>query len=490
MSIPIAAGLPTLIHRKRVIATSRDAIEKNWVKVGMVFAVHAVLGVLMFKSTTIATAHALIVPLAGGIWILSKQHLERAACVGAYIAGAEVLWRMTEAQVFWEFGKYAIAGLFILALLRSGRAKWAILPLAYFLVLLPSVYLTLERFAFSYARSRLSFNLSGPFALMVCMWLFSNLKVRVEHLYKILVAFIAPVIGIASITALTTYSLSEISKADVSDKVTSGGFGPNQVSAALGLGVLFAIFFLLNPKSGIALKVVMFLVVVVLGVQSALTFSRGGLYMAALGTILASFYLMRKPGARIRIVAVIGAIVLVGNFFLLPRLDAFTGGALSTRFMNTSSTGRDKIVMIDLDIWRNNLILGVGPGVAMLHRYRAYKWIAAHTEFSRLLAEHGVFGLVAIALLIAMAVQAMRRANTVMGKALAAAMIGWTFLFLLVDGMRMAAPSLTFGLSWITFVSETKRASTYLRTTSQHLKETVRERSSIRNKRIRLNEFS
>jgi O-antigen ligase len=122
--------------------------------------------------------------------------------------------------------------------------------------------------------------------------------------------------------------------------------------------------------------------------------------------------------------------------------------------MNTTSTGRDKIVMIDLDIWQKNPIFGVGPGVAMFHRQRVYKWIAAHTEFSRLLAEHGAFGALAILLLIAMAVHAVTKAKTALNRALAAAMLGWSLLFLVVDGMRLAAPSFAFGFSFVTLVSD------------------------------------
>lgn len=415
------------------------------------FALHAALALLMFKFQQVATAHALVTPVAGAAWLLGKRHVERAAYVGAYIAGSEVLWRMTDAQVFWEFGKYSIVAIFILALVRSHSIKWSLLPLAYFLVLLPSVYLSLERLNLEAARKSLSFNLSGPFSLMVCVFLFSNLKWTPHQLYKFFLGFVGPVVGIASITALTTFTMKEITRADVADKVTSGGFGPNQVSAVLGLGVLFAILMLMDSKTGLTLKVLMFGTMIALGVQSAITFSRGGLYMAAGGAILASFYLVRKPGTRIRLILAVVAIFLITNFLLLPFLDSFTGGSLSARFLNTSSTGRDQIVLADLEIWKKSPIFGVGPGVSMFHRSELLKWVAAHTEYSRLLAEHGLFGLVAILLLIAMAVQALRRGRITLSKALAAAMLGWSFMFMLIDGMRLVAPSLVFGLSFVSF---------------------------------------
>jgi hypothetical protein len=104
--------------------------------------------------------------------------------------------------------------------------------------------------------------------------------------------------------------------------------------------------------------------------------------------------------------------------------------------------------MIDLQMWRENPIFGVGPGMGMLYRYSLQKWVAAHTEYSRLVAEHGVFGLLALILLVVMVIQSIRRARTIMGKALAAAMVSWTLLFMMIDGMRLVAPAFAFGLSF------------------------------------------
>lgn len=427
----------------------------NWLSVGIFFGAHVPIALLMLKSDGVATAHALLTPVIGALWILSRRHLERAAYMAAYITGAEVLWRMTDAQVFWEFGKYATAALLMLALLRAGKTKWALLPLIYFLLLLPSAYLTLQSVDITYARKSLSFNLSGPFALMVCVLFFSNLRMSLEQLQRTFVALIGPLIGIASITALTTYTISTLKFSDQSSKLTSGGFGPNQVSAILGLGALVGMFILLDSKAGWTIKVLIFSAMTLLGVQSAMTFSRGGLYMAVGGAVLASLYLIRDTHSRLTMIVVICAIFVVTNYVVLPYLDAFTGGALSNRFMDTSSTGRDQIIMLDLHMWRENPIFGVGPGMGMLYRVRVLKWVAAHTEYSRLLAEHGVFGAASLLLLVVMAVQGVRRSKTIIGKAMSTAMIAWSFLFMSVDAMRLLAPAFVFGLSYATILSRT-----------------------------------
>jgi hypothetical protein len=452
MNSTIAKPLHALGPLGPARTAARASASNTWVNVGIFFAAHVPLALLMFRFDQIATVHAMLTPIIGALWLLSKRHLERAAYLGAYITGAEVLWRMTDAQVFWEFGKYSMVGLFVLAMLRAGRIKWSPLPLMYFLLLLPSCLLTFQYLGMEYARKSLSFNLSGPFALMVSVWFFSNLRITQEQLHRMFLALVGPAVGIASITAFTTFSSTAIKFSAQSNKLTSGGFGPNQVSAILGLGFLLAMFFLMNSRSGFGLKGLMFGTMVLLGVQSALTFSRGGLYMAAGGALLGLLYLIRDSNSRIRIVLVITAIFVVTNYVLLPSLDTFTGGSLSSRFEDTNPTGRDEIILIDLQIWAENPILGVGPGIGMIYRAQAYKFVAAHTEFTRLLAEHGIFGALALLLLLVMAVQSIRRSKTIIGKALAASMLGWSILFMMIDAMRLAAPALAFGLSFVTIL--------------------------------------
>lgn len=460
-SRPLEAFAPAGVVRVPTRVSNRTTA----LNVGLFFAAHVPLSILMFRYKELATAHAVLTALVGTIWMLSKQHLERAAYVSAYITGAEVLWRMTDALVLWEFGKYSTAAILMMALLRAGQPKWPKTPLIYFLLLLPSAFLTLENLEWGLARKSLSFNLSGPLALMVCVWFFSNLRVSVEQLHRCFFALIGPVVGIASVTAFSTFSASALKFSEQSNKLTSGGFGPNQVSAILGLGVLLSIFILMDSRAGTALKVLMFGTMTVLGIQSAMTFSRGGLYAAAGGVVLASFYLIRDFNTRVRLILVVSIVFVITNYIVLPNLDTFTGGALSTRFQDTDPSGRDEIILADLEIWYENPIFGVGPGRGMRYRFEYVGWVAAHTEYSRLLAEHGIFGAAAFLLLLVMSVQAVRRARTVTGKALAASAIGWSLLFMMIDAMRLVAPAFAFGLSYAVIVQKAGLPSGPARTT-------------------------
>jgi hypothetical protein len=103
--------------------------------------------------------------------------------------------------------------------------------------------------------------------------------------------------------------------------------------------------------------------------------------------------------------------------------------------------------MADLQIWFENPVLGVGPGGAYRVRQSLFgHHTAAHTEFSRLLAEHGILGFLAILLLLVMAKRSIGQGRTNGDKAFAASMIGWSLLYMGINAMRIVAPSFLFGL--------------------------------------------
>jgi hypothetical protein len=330
--------------------------------------------------------------------------------------------------------------------------KGPALAFFYFFLLLPSAFLTVDALKWIKAQGALSFNLSGPFALMVSCWFFSHVRLKTDELYKLFIVIMTPIVGIAARAINATYSAEEINFTDASNRVTSGAFAPNQVSAILGLGVMLCFFCLLKPGTSRSFKILMFATMIAFGAQSALTLSRGGLVLAACGSFVACVFIMKDAKSVFRI-GVLGAIILIiTNYVVLPRLDSFTGGALSNRFEDTSSTGRARILEADLEIWSNNPLLGVGPGMAMEYRKELYKNLPAHTEFTRLVAEHGIFGLVALFLLGVMCLQRFQSARTMRSNGLLTGIIAWSILFMGINAMRTAAPSFMFGLSFATLL--------------------------------------
>ena len=418
------------------------------------FAAHIPLALLMMSFPAVSTAHAALTMLLGLWYGLVNTKPERVAYVVAYVIGAECLWRMTQAMIFWEFGKYALITILLAAIVKSGRLRGPVWAVFYFLLLLPSLVVPMANVSESQFLNQISFNLSGPLALAVSTWFFSGLEFTQTQMKRLFLALIGPVVGIAVITLFDTLSATTIYFTNNSNFITSGGFGPNQVSAILGLGALVAFLLIFDQRSAQGFRLVMVALFLTLGIQCALTFSRGGIYTAGGAAAVATFYLIRQPRARLKVLGGILVLVLVGNFLILPALDSFTEGALTKRFTNTKLTGRDRLIMADFQAWSENPLFGVGPGQAKSYRQSFRANTSAHTEFSRVLAEHGIFGLIATLLLIFSAAQYLIRARAGVEKAFTGAMICWSILYTLTAAMRLAAPAFTFGLAAIRIVPD------------------------------------
>jgi O-antigen ligase len=115
--------------------------------------------------------------------------------------------------------------------------------------------------------------------------------------------------------------------------------------------------------------------------------------------------------------------------------------------MNTTSSNRVKLARFDLEIFEENPVLGVGPGRAQAIRGEMGHLSAAHTEYTRMLAEHGILGLISIVLLFVMGMRAVLATRTLVARAFTVSMMTWCMLFLLVNAMRLSAPAFLFGLA-------------------------------------------
>ena len=119
------------------------------------------------KHSRLAVLHALLVFGIGLVAAVMPRRSHLVAYAAAYITGAAVFWRMKAAKIPWEFDKYAIVAIFIVALVFSVRIRRPALPLAYLALLVPSAFLTVSSVPWDEAKAMLSFNLSGPITLAI-----------------------------------------------------------------------------------------------------------------------------------------------------------------------------------------------------------------------------------------------------------------------------------------------------------------------------------
>ncbi|MEP6900903.1 MAG: O-antigen ligase family protein [Actinomycetota bacterium] len=421
----------------------------------LLILLHIPLGIILYNAGSLGLLHPLILFVIGMRHaILKDVKLERVAQIGAYLIGVEVLWRMAGTPIFWEFGKYATALIMITALVRRGLWKIPAFPIFYFILLLPACVITFVRNSFSEAESMMSSIMSGPFLLMIGCWFFANLQLNRQQIRKLLLAMIIPLMSVAVTTLFYTVTAAEIEFNGESNFATSGGFGPNQVSSMLGLGAFLCVACFLLFKNSFNYALFFGVLALLFTSQSVLTFSRGGMYNAVGGILLIIIFQMRdfKDGIK-RLLPVIG-ITAVFLLVVFPYLDNFTEGALQDRFEDSDPTKRGDILITDFKIFADNPILGIGVGNAYQERakYLDYKAMS-HTEFGRVFSEHGIFGFVSLVAMLVMVIFNFRKQKSIFGKALVAGLIGWSVMFMLNAGMRLAAPSFIWGMSYLILVN-------------------------------------
>jgi hypothetical protein len=429
-------------------ALPRGAARGMTVGITTLIVAHLVLAALIQISPTraeyVGTVHA-FGTIAVGCWAMLRWKPIQIAYVAAYAAGSDVLWRMTGAHVPWEVAKYLVVLLSICGILRMGqRARWNYLALIYFVALLPSIGALLQYQGHSESVVQsLSFNLSGPLCLCASAWYMSQLRLSRRDLRNLLLCLIAPILTIAAVTLLATYSAKELSFTDESSIETSGGFGPNQVSAMLGLGALATLILAVDPRQLLRNRAITIALLLVFLVQSAMTFSRGGLYSFGVSFLVAGVFFVGDATARKWLFRISAVVAVISASFLLPRLENFTGGALGIRFADTDPGQRSEIVQEDMRLFQEHPVLGVGPGVARSERRGEFK--IAHTEYSRMLSEHGLFGVIALIALLALSLSQVLRREPIEEKAVRLALLAWGLTSMLHVGMRIAAVGLIFG---------------------------------------------
>jgi O-antigen ligase len=431
-------------------AASKSRAELPWRWFLGLLLLHVILASLMKRWPLLASLHAALTLLIALVLAVRNASPAKLVAFMAYLIGSEVLWRMTQAAVPWEFGKYALVLIALVAMARRPGFSGVWLPLLYFSLLVPSAFLTLGSGDFSQVRQEISFNLSGPFSLTVLMLYFLGIRLKLAELGRVFQFMLLPIAGVCSIVAFTVLTNDNIVFDDRSNNLASGGAPANQVSAILGLAVFTSLLYSLGPGQTSKKRAWLLAFTVLFFAQCVMTFSRTGVYLAAVSML--AVIIMLSSDVK-RLLTAVGGLCLLAAviaFLVWPALNHFTGGALSQRFAKTTSTGRDQIVKGDLELFVDHPLLGVGVGRAREERseYIGHE-TNAHTEFSRLLAEHGCLGLFALFTLLFIVGENIWRERFSYRGAVVAGAVVWSLLFMLVSGMRLAAPSFLIGLSCV-----------------------------------------
>lgn len=416
-------------------------------KILLFFFLQAVLALVIHQSNTISTLHAYATIAAGLFFLLTDKEPYRLIYWMGYVAGAELLWRGTGANVFWETGKYVIILISALGCLKNfGKYPFNFSLVPYFLLLTPAIFLMP-----SFNRETVAFALAGPFAIVTTSLFFSRLEINNEQLKNLLLTILASVLTFSILALVGIINSDEIEFKVASNLFTSANTGPNQVSSVLSLGAFAAFIYAFLEKERKFLRFLVMALGIGLFVQVTLTFSRGGLYTLAGAVAMGGFFLIRDKKARRSYILIVLASFLVFYFLLFPALEQWTSGALGARLRDTEPTGRIEIIQSDLEVFMENPVFGIGLGQSNYEHARYFRVSNAHTEYSRMLAEHGVFGLISLLIFVIVLGLKILQRNESVNKAVLVACMTWGLLFMAHSATRLVAPSFLIGLTFAHF---------------------------------------
>lgn len=427
---------------------------------------HLVLGVALSIMPSLTFYIGSVVFLLGIYWALTDSSLgvNRGLLAAGYLCGLELVFRLSRSGLPHEFVKYAVALILLIMWLRSGmKIQFGIF--LYFLLLLPAILLSQGK-TFEETRQFISANLSGPLCLVVSSLFFYKRKIHMEHFVGVLRWLLYPLITLVAILVIKSPDLSEVDFGYGSNFETSI-YGPNQVSSVLGLGIIIV-------GLGILLKLQLFKwqwvglgIAGVMLFRGLLTFSRGGILTAFIVLVLVYLLILfsRKAsaGLRIRVIffVIVGSLVIYGLFQYTNEL---TSNALFDRYagikrgqqlaVDSYTSGRTRIVKLDWDIFKENWLFGVGVGMGKSVRAEQGYEIIAHVEFTRMLAEHGLAGVISLFILLFLPVLLYLKEPRVMNRIFLVVGVLFCFSFMLHSATRIAAPMFMYGFIFIQLITD------------------------------------
>jgi hypothetical protein len=423
---------------------------------------HLAIALFVFSMPFLSKIYAIIIPIVGLLFVLKRKNRNNEVLlVAAYMVGVEVFLRMTGGNLNNEYIKWGVIFFILIGMVYSSFSINAFVYGLFLLLLIPGILVTATSGDFSAdIKKALVFNLSGPFCLGLCAIYTFNRKIAFPELQNIVLAMGLPILTTTAYLFLYNPSVQSVVTGTQSNFETSGGFGPNQVSTVLGLGMfIFFTQLILFSKSKkmLILNGVLLLVVSYRGI---VTFSRGGVITGVVMITLLLLVLYHYSGAKVK-----GKLVLVFIVTVVMGLGIWayssvqTSGLIGKRYANQDAAGRLKkdrlggreaIMDIELKVFLDNPILGIGAGAGKEYRKKVFGVdVASHNEITRMLGEHGIFGIAGLLILFIMPFVLY---YTNRGHLYFLSFYAFWFLTINHAAMRTAAPAFVYALTLINVI--------------------------------------
>ncbi len=397
--------------------------------------------------------------------LISKNKVLAVLVACAYVATSDVFFRMTGGLFFYELHKYLLILLVLIGFVFDQvRVKGQVF-LAYVGLLLLTIIFTSYDYT-DQVRKMIAFNLAGPVSLGIVAFYFYKKKVTMQELSNVLFYALLPIISLVVYLFLYTPSIKDSVTGTASNFATSGGFGPNQVSTILGVG-MFILFsrLLLNKFKGVQ-SIFEIILLGFMSFRGLVTFSRGGMVTAVVAIIILLLITYVRGQKKFRtkvLVALVSSTILGISVWLFA--SNRTSGLIDNRYANENalgvakqdvSTGRKDLFLTEVEAFIESPIVGIGVGKNKGYRFdKTGKIAASHNEISRLLAEHGSLGILALCILLF--VPLLLRIENSKNIYFYSFFIMW-LLTINHSAMRIAFPSFVYGLCLldVTFPKKSK----------------------------------
>ena len=372
-----------------------------------------------------------------------------------YLSCLEVFLRMNSALFFYEMIKYLVIAFMLAGILLRGFSLKSIPFVFYLLLLVPSIVVASQNIPISESlRKAVAFNLSGPVTLgIVAIYCFQR-RISTDRLDEILKLSVGPIVMLMFYLFVVTPDIRDVITDTASNFAASGGYGPNQVATALGIGMFICFVRFLRIKN-LWYNVMDITLFLGMTYRGWVTFSRGGVVTAFLMIIavIVTLFILKRSEFRFSFLPKLGVIAL-GLLLAWGYTSLATSGLIDKRYANEDaagraksdlSTGRAKLISVEIEAFLENPIAGIGAGQVKYYRAKKDGILAAsHNETSRLLSEHGSIGILSLLVLIftPLIFRLSHKGNVYF----------YAFLIFWIatinhSAMRIAAPAFFYGLS-------------------------------------------
>lgn len=374
--------------------------------------VHLLIGFVVFLFRPLSFGYSAFILLLGIFFIIKNQNKNNEALYwAAYVVAAEVFLRMTKGNIGNEFAKYCIIIFSILGIFFSGISRKAFVYFLFLLLLIPGLILGAIEISFDAEfRKVVAFNLLGAISLGISCLYTTEKKITLNDFDKLTRWMLYPIVTMTLYVFLYNPDIREVVTGTDSNSATSGGFGPNQVSTIFGLGMFLAFIRFLFFSKTIKWQLFHLALLVLFTFRGIITFSRGGVITGVamiLFLLLAVFPLISIKG-KLKI-GLTSMLLIVSGVIIFTYSVLQTGGLILNRYQGEDALGREKqskfsgreqLVESELAMFIENPIWGIGVGKNKEYREEMIGVEAAsHNEISRMLAEHGAFGILALLIL-------------------------------------------------------------------------------------------